>query len=301
MSKVQILLSTYNGEKYLEEQLDSILNQDYPDITILIRDDGSTDKTIEILDQYSRKYNQIKYYKGNNIGVINSFFDLMKNADITAEYYSLSDQDDVWLSDKISRAVNQLNLLPSNKPLLYCGRTTLVDEYLNPLRNSIKLIPQKPSFGNALIENICTGCTSVFNKELLLLVCNHIPQYTVMHDWWLYLTASAYGEVYYDENSYILYRQHQANVIGSKSNYIAEFLMRLKRFKGKQGNISRQVIEFDRLFVNNYFDKKNLLNYIKKYRKNSRIRLHILFSNKIYRHRFMDNLIFKFLFLIGSV
>lgn len=303
MKKVQILLSTFNGENYLKDQLDSILNQDQEDLSILIRDDGSTDNTILIIQQYAELYKQITYYQGENIGVINSFFDLIKNADLTADYYALSDQDDIWLPDKISSAILHLEKRKQQdkkKPLLYCGRTILVDDELNKINATIKPTKITPNFGNALVENICTGCTSVFNSELLRLVKEHIPSYTVMHDWWLYLTASAYGEVYYDEEPHILYRQHQGNVIGAKSNYYNEFLMRLRRFKGNRGNISRQAREFHRLYQTNGEIAK-LLEYIINARSKYRYRIKIIAGKKIYRQRKIDNLIFKLLFLLGNV
>ena len=303
MKKVQILLSTYNGGKYLKEQLDSILNQDYSNVTILIRDDGSTDDTVKILEKYANEYSQLSFYCGINIGVIGSFFDLIKNADMSAHYYSLSDQDDIWKPSKISRAVDILNTISQeiqDKALLYCGRTTLVNSNLDPIKTTIKKNSVLPSFGNALVENICTGCTSVFNKELLLLVQNHIPNFTIMHDWWIYLTASSFGEVYYDNESYILYRQHVDNVIGTRATYFEEFKARIKNYKSNRGMISRQVAEFDSIYQSNDVNQQ-MINSIINAKKNVLHRLQIVASNRIYRQRKMDNMIFKFLFLNGKV
>ena len=300
MKTVQVLLSTYNGEKYLEEQLDSILHQDYPDITILIRDDGSTDGTVRILEKYASEYSHINYYIGENIGAKYSFFDLVKNADMSFDYYSFSDQDDVWLHNKISKALEKLNTLQEDKQLLYCGRTTLVDQELKPCISTIKKHRIVPNFGNALVENICTGCTSVINHELLELVQTHIPEFTVMHDWWFYLTASSFGEVYYDDDSYIQYRQHQNNVIGTRTNYSDEFKKRIKNYKNNRGKISRQAREFKRLY-HNISENEQLLNYVIDARNNIVYRVKIMLTNKIYRQRKIDNIIFKLLFLLGKV
>lgn len=301
MKKVQVLISTYNGEKYLVEQLESILKQDYENISILIRDDGSSDKTIEILERYTRQYSSIQFYKGSNIGVINSFFDLFKNADPTADYYSLSDQDDVWLSNKISRAVEMLEMIDDeNKPLLYCGRTTLVDNHLQPIQSSIKPHVVTPSFGNALVENVCTGCTSVMNRQLQHIVKEHIPEFTIMHDWWLYLSASAFGEVIYDNVSCILYRQHDKNVIGTQTTYYREFIKRIRNFNNNQGRISKQLRGF--LKVYQLDDNKNtLINYVIHSKKRLSYRFGILRCKEIYRQRTMDNVIFKVLFLLGRI
>ncbi len=300
MKTVQVLLSTYNGEKYLAKQLDSILKQDHSNIKILIRDDGSTDGTVKILEKYANEYSQVVYYQGENIGVKQSFFDLIKHADMSADYYSFSDQDDVWLHNKIDKAVEKLDMMQQDKPLLYCGRTTLVDEELKAIMSTIKNHRIEPDFGNALVENISTGCTSVINSKLLQLVQTHIPNFTVMHDWWVYLTASSFGEVYYDDDSFILYRQHSNNVIGTRSSYYAEAKKRLMNFKNNRGKISRQAREFYRLYHNN--DKnQQLLEYVIGAPNNFRYRIKILFTKKIYRQRRMDNMIFKLLFLMGKV
>ena len=108
MEKVQILMSTYYGEKYLREQLDSIIKQTYPLINILIRDDGSSDGTLSILKEYAGKYDHVTYYEGENIGVIQSFLQLLKESDANVNYYAFADQDDVWLPEKIVRAVEKL-------------------------------------------------------------------------------------------------------------------------------------------------------------------------------------------------
>lgn len=300
MKKVQILLSTYNGEKYLEEQLDSIINQEYMNLSILIRDDGSTDRTLSILKKYDLKYNNITYYQGDNLGVIGSFFDLVMNADITADYYGFSDQDDVWNKEKIKKAIEVLDTMDREQPLLYCGKTTLVDSKLNPIRSSIRTHNITPDFGNALVENISIGCTSVVNRNLLLLVKEHIPNFTVMHDWWFYLTASCFGQVYYDKRAYILYRQHGDNVIGMKNSYLSEFKNRVKNYRKNRGKISSQVNEFNRLYVSNDKNQKMIKELLNS-KKNLRYRMKIIFTNDIHRQRRLDNMIFKMLFLLGNI
>ncbi|HOV15546.1 MAG TPA: glycosyltransferase, partial [Spirochaetota bacterium] len=115
--KINILMSTYNGEKYLKEQLDSLLNQTYKNIKIYIRDDGSSDNTLNILKEYNKE-NKINLFVGENIGFVKSFFWLIKNSD-NADYYSFSDQDDVWFPGKLEKAINLLNKYDSQIPTLY--------------------------------------------------------------------------------------------------------------------------------------------------------------------------------------
>ncbi|WP_234973117.1 glycosyltransferase [Paenibacillus vortex] len=112
MNKVQVLLSAYNGDQYISEQIQSILNQTHPSISILIRDDGSTDLTVDVLEQLMRIHpNNIKLIKGTNVGVVSSFFELLRAADAEADYYCFCDQDDVWLDHKVEGAITSLKFL----------------------------------------------------------------------------------------------------------------------------------------------------------------------------------------------
>ncbi len=299
MKNVQILMSTYNGERYLREQLDSILKQSYQEWRLLIRDDGSTDSTIDIIEEYMRNDTRIHFYKGENLGVRNSFFNLMINTDLSSDYYALSDQDDVWLEDKISRAVVMMES-DQKIPTLYASATQLADQELRPIKSQIRRPVLVPSFGNALVENICTGCTCMMNRELLTLVREHIPDFTIMHDWWLYLTASAFGKVIYDMESYILYRQHGDNIVGTKATYLEEFKSRISRYKGNRGNIRRQTEEFIRQYS---LDKtmRLLAEEIISYKQSLEIKIKLIFSKDVYRQRRIDNLIFKMLLIFNEM
>jgi glycosyltransferase involved in cell wall biosynthesis len=300
MKKVQILMTTYNGERYLRTQIDSILEQDYPNIQLLIRDDGSSDSTLKILEEYSASNDKVSYYTGVNLGVVNSNFDLIKRADTTADYYSFADQDDYWMPNKISQAVLALEKLDKNQALLYCGRPTLADKDLKILDVKINTPDIRPCFNNALVENICTGCTAVINNTMLVLVKEHIPEYVIMHDWWFYLLATYFGQVYYDKESYILYRQHSDNVMGARTNYWNEFLTRLQNYKGNRGKIRKQLAELQKVFngeINNTESLKELINS----HQNLVSRLNLIRSHEVFRQRKMDDIIFKILILIGQL
>lgn len=328
---IQVLMSTYNGEKYLKEQIDSILSQDCEEETdtklkLLIRDDGSKDGTQKILETYAEKYpDKIQWFQGENVGVIKSFFDLILKSDEKADYYAFSDQDDYWMPDKLSVAVKKLKQMQkkaaveniSKYPLLYCCRPKLVDENLQELVSEIKRPPMRAGFGNAIVENIVTGCTLVMNHALRDMAKDNPPEFTVMHDWWFYLLASCYGEVYYDETPHICYRQHSGNVLGSNVNRLNEFRDRLKRFKGNRRNISRQLEEFVRVYNILVDDKSEntiytqesvkakiqLAEKLVRYRGKIRYLLkRILFMKKsgIYRQRKADNAIFRLILISGS-
>lgn len=298
MKKVQVLLSSYNGEKYLAAQLESILAQDYEEISILIRDDGSTDHTLEIIQYYADKYANIAYYVGKNLGVQQSFFQLMQHADKTADYYAFSDQDDVWLPEKIRQAVQLLEKQDQSLPLLYASKTTLVDAGLKEIPIRKKEVKIRPEFGNALVENVCTGCTEVFNRRLLELVTKQLPTYAIMHDWWLYLCATAFGQVYYDVNSYILYRQHGNNQVGSSVSFFDDWSRRFKNFKWSNGALRKQVAEFQKIYGSDY-DKSKYAAWVAGYKYRLDYRRKLVFSKEIFRQGKLDDLIFRVLFLLG--
>ena len=131
-AKVQVLMSTYNGERFLREQMESLLQQTYENLEILIRDDGSKDGTCEILKEYGERYSNIKVYYESNVGVIKSFFELLKKSE--AAYIAFCDQDDVWLAEKIERAVEILK--NQQAPALYCSNKILTDESLTSLKGN---------------------------------------------------------------------------------------------------------------------------------------------------------------------
>lgn len=297
MERVLVLLSTYNGEKYIRQQMDSILMQTYPYIDILVRDDGSTDNTINILIEYSNKYPNISYYEGENIGTCNSFFDLMTNAGRHYDFYAFADQDDYWLPIKVSKAIEAFLIDGARQPILYCSNVTLVNEELEEIPSVVRQGTIKASFGNALIEDISTGCTCIMNAKLFSLIKENLPQYAIMHDWWFYLVATCFGQVYYDNQSYILYRQHHLNVIGVPTNYFNLYLRRLKNLKSTKGTIRKQVEEL----TNRYEitgENKQLVDSIMKSKRSVFARISILFNKKIFRQSFTDNVIFKLLIVI---
>lgn len=323
MKTIQVLMSTYNGEKYLNEQIDSIIAQDCENkglaqVKLLIRDDGSSDSTRNILESYASKYPDIvSWYTDGNKGVIKSFFDLLDSSDEEADYYAFADQDDYWMPEKLSAGIAKIEAMKKESPdipLLYCCRPKLVDENLVPLVSEIKRPPMRPSFNNALIENIVTGCTIVMDRKLRDVVKANNPEYTVMHDWWFYIIASSFGRVYYDETPYICYRQHGGNEVGTNVSRSKEFKDRVKRFKGNRRNISNQMTEFLRIYENcqkndiayKYIGKSNAKECIRLARKlvDSRksliARIRLVKGKEAYRQRKMDDRIFKIILLSGS-
>jgi len=221
MKKVNVLLSTYNGERFLDEQFESLAGQQGVDLDILVRDDGSSDSTKQILDKWQNKgLLKLKWYAGKNLGPARSFLDLMQNA-ADADYYAFCDQDDVWDSIKLQKAAEKLDVADPEGLVLYFSRAQLVDADLQQIYSKKNQTGGAYGLGQAIVKNNATGCTMVFNKNLLEYINSYVPQYLVIHDWWLYLVCLALGgEVIYDKNSYIKYRQHDSNVVnGSRTTW----------------------------------------------------------------------------------
>lgn len=211
---VTVLLATYNGEKYLREQLDSLLAQKGVKVSILVRDDGSKDGTTKILDEYQNK-GLLTWYTGEHLNVQKGYLDLLRHTSET-DYYAFCDQDDVWDDDKLLIAVTELDELPQDKPAMYyCGQR-LVDENLK-LISTHKIASDRSDHTNYLISNVA-GCTAVFNKKLVDAVNKANPDFILMHDSWLFKVCLALGGSYYaDSSAHINYRQHGNNVAGLNS------------------------------------------------------------------------------------
>jgi glycosyltransferase involved in cell wall biosynthesis len=203
---VHVLLSTYNGEKYLAAQLDSILAQTYPNILLVIRDDGSSDSTPAILQEYAERHANVTVVFGVNLGAIASFMDLLRRQVHAGGYFAFCDQDDIWHRDKIDRAVSALKSSTQPERALYFSRLALVNQ--DGAQIQLSDVPMHLSFNNALVENVVTGASAVFGSGIRDLMLMGRPECMVWHDWWLYLVATALGQVIYDEVPSIQFRRH---------------------------------------------------------------------------------------------
>lgn len=238
--RITVLMALYNGETHLQEQLDSLARQDWPNWDLLVSDDGSTDQGLRIIDDFAIRNpsHTVTVIQGPRLGFARNFLHLLLSAK-DAESVAICDQDDVWLPSKLSRAAQVLGQQPATLPLLYCARTRIVGPDLTDLALS-PIWPRPFGFANALVQNVAAGNTIVLNKAALHLAQEagrralaagvaDIPA----HDWWLYqIISGAGGLISRDNVPVLLYRQHPQNVMGRNDTFSAWSARIAKVFSG---------------------------------------------------------------------
>ncbi len=231
---VDILMAAYNGEKYIEAQINSILNQSYTNWHLYIRDDASTDKTADIIKHYAYKYPEkvsVSVNKKNSGSPAANFYALISAS--TADYVMTCDQDDVWHSDKIEKTLKLMQNEDNTLPLLAHTDLTVTDENLTTLHTSMiatqHIDVSKTKLKNLIVQNCVTGCTMCLNRALIEKI--HFSENIPVHDWWLACSAVLFGNILFLPESTINYRQHGKNTCGAKDMQSAAYLA--ERVKNK--------------------------------------------------------------------
>lgn len=262
MDEVVILLSTYNGEKYLDEQIQSLIEQENIKVKIFVRDDGSTDATVNILKKYA-ELDILSFYIGSNLGSARSFMNLMIHAP-QAEYYALCDQDDIWMKDKLFTAVFALKELKG--PGLFYHAMNLVNSDIQKYGYYFRAEKYAQSMEySCLFGDEIAGCTMVFNKKLLDCIRQYNPEFITMHDGWIHRVCLCVGAtIIGDKTAYINYRQHGNNAVGMSKRGITT---KLKNLFKKQRKFSKLAIEM----INGYQkvlteNNRDFLQLISKYK-----------------------------------
>lgn len=268
--KTAILLATYNGEKYISEQIDSILEQTDKDWMLYIHDDGSRDKTVEIIEKYAKNYpEKICIVEGASTGGAKQNFFYLFSC-VKAPYYMCCDQDDVWLPEKVEKTKKEMNALENGDEKLPCLVFTdlkVVDENLNILSEKMSVYQgldcKKLTINRALIQNVVTGCVMMVNRAMR----DELTKVTdttdvLMHDWWAYLVAVRFGKVAFVEDSTILYRQHGNNGVGARDAnsliYLCKRMLQGEVIKNslkgtrKQASFFLEIYRDDNLLINEY-------------------------------------------------
>lgn len=228
---ITVLMAVFDGEKYLKEQIESILNQTVKDIKIIIRDDGSCDNSPRIIDDYCNRYPQIiTKLEGTPTGSAKqNFSELLRNCD--SDYIMFCDQDDVWLPNKIEKTFAAMKSAENGgkTPVLVHTDLKVVDQNLNVISPSFfsfqRLKQKRLCLSALLVQNYVTGCTIMINRALQKM-CGLIPKDCIMHDWWIALVAILFGEIVCINEPTMLYRQHSDNQVGAKASYGIDFIKR---------------------------------------------------------------------------
>lgn len=237
---IDILLACYNGEDYIREQLDSILNQSYQNWNLIIRDDGSSDKTLKVVNEYVERYPEKIQLMNSTFPSGSSklnFFFLMQEA--KQPYVMFCDQDDIWLSNKIEKTLDKMIETEKNNfnlPILIHSDLEVVDEKGDSLASSLYQY-QSIDVGyfnrieRLLVQNMVTGCTMMINRPLMKLI-KSMPEQAIMHDWWIALHAISFGEIVYIDEPMVRYRQHARNEVGAKdTKSFSYWIKQLSRIK----------------------------------------------------------------------
>ena len=216
--QVEILLCTFQAQRFLVEQLQSIQTQTWKSWKLWVSDDGSSDSTLQILQEHQQRWgiSRLHVRPGPCKGSTANFLSLACQTQIDGEFFAFCDQDDLWHPDKLERAVQWLQTVPDGTPALYCSRTVLVDEDNRTIGHS-HLFEKPPGFRNALVQSIAGGNTMVFNRAARELLTSAGPEVeAITHDWWAYmLVTGSGGQVHYDPQPTLRYRQHGRNQFGS--------------------------------------------------------------------------------------
>lgn len=303
---IAVLMASYNGEKYITQQIESILNQDVENpIQLIIRDDGSKDNTVSIVKEICEKDNRVTLIPSENVGGVACFFALMRYAhDLPSDYgyFALSDQDDVWDLDKLRIGVEAIEKEDSGKPVLYGSITRPVNKELEPIEYKKKEF--RPfDFYNTIIQNKIPGHTHIMNRALLDLVFDADPSKVYVHDAYIVNAAKISGTLIFDNSPHVSYRQHEGNQLGTSRNsrfkWIQNRLSRLKKGDGKQ--YARQ-IEYvinrfgERLSQEQQTEMKKFLQSRSSFLR----RLIYTMHTKLYRQDNFDTFAFKMMYLFGG-
>lgn len=276
MSKVAILLSSYNGEQYIKEQIESIYDQTCKDFHLYVRDDGSNEACIELLRDLSRQYG-FTLYEGENIGFVASFMWLLRNVK-DAEYYAFADQDDIWKADKIEAALSWFDksiengVVKTNRPALFHSAYEVVDDDGNVIDHFF--FPDKGyDFRRSITENHYSGFSMMINKPLRNLMIRGEDDKLGYHDWWAAMIVHAFGVAHSDPEVMALHRAHGGNVTTFNMHTRIKWLIQSLK---EESDIHKRSVEFNRCFGDKIkakdkkyldmfsFENYNILNAFKK-------------------------------------
>ncbi|CAM8402057.1 WcaA Glycosyltransferases involved in cell wall biogenesis [Candidatus Methylopumilus universalis] len=302
---VAILLCTYQGQKFIQEQLDSFANQTFTNWKLYVSDDHSSDNTVKIINQFKIKTNDRRIISaGPQNGFAAHFFSLTDHTNIKADFYAWSDQDDVWRKHKLMRAIRWLETQPKNRPAVFCSRTCIVDKH-NKIMGFSPLFEKPKTFKNALVQNVGGGNTMVFNRKARDLFLKVEKEFEIIsHDWLMYqIVTGCGGEVFYDFAPLVRYRQHDSNVVGQNNTWKARYKRFTMILKGRYQYWNHQNIEVLKglksdLTPSNY---KTLQMWITLRQSSLIKRIYLLRKSGIYRQTFFEDITLYLAAFLGKL
>ena len=282
---VLVLMSTYNGELYLRKQLDSILHQEKVRVHLLVRDDGSTDHTCDILREYAGKYPNLEWQTSENVGFVRSFSILAEKAlsyPVPVDFYAFSDQDDIWMPNKLKTACCSLEDDDPGTPLLFSSNSLFVDDNMTVLGSFHKDTPHYTK-QNVMIYPTEQGCSMVFNRSTLELYNSH-PPVNAWHDRWVCLICNFMGKSVYCQTPLFYYRIHGGNMLGKKQKFWDRIVDDAKFFFTSDAKNSQMVEEFHRAFQSRLSEEDlGILNVFLHYKDSFRNKWKIVMSSEYQR------------------
>jgi glycosyltransferase involved in cell wall biosynthesis len=294
-ASVSILLCTFNGARFLPQQLASYEAQDFADWRLFVSDDGSQDATLSLLEAFQKKHGgeRVHIRRGPCRGFVANFLSLICDPAVQGAYYALSDQDDVWDVQKLSRARQFLSDAPTDEPFVYCSRVRLIDDQEGEIRLST-YYRKKPHFRNALAQSLAAGNSMVLNEKMRWLLMQAGPDVKVAsHDWWIYLTVTAVGgKILYDSTPTVSYRMHSHNVIGSNESVGAKMLRARMLWQGRYKSwADMNIAALERIESLMTDDNRKTLELFRRSRKQSLVpRVRGFIRSGIYRQSLLGDL-----------
>lgn len=299
--RVNVLISTYNGANYIEQQLNSILLQEYQNYKIIVRDDGSSDNTVSIIEKIQKNNTNIILLKGKNLGFEASFFELLKY-DSSAEYYVFSDQDDVWIENRIRYSIEKFQENDASIPgMIFCNYNVWTEKGID------KRFAKRPilSFANSLYEPTALGFAQTINSAAREIIVNALCRHGIYsHDWWSYMVCSAIGYVDFVEVPCVNYRRHINNVSIYNTGKIVNTVARFRKYfiNGKLKLLMKQQKEIGEIFYD-YFtpQSKRVYEMLFDERGNRRYTLKRVFYRERYRQNILDEILIRILQAFGII
>lgn len=293
MKTVTVIMSSYNGALFIERQIKSIYNQKDVSINCFIRDDGSSDNTLQILTELQKKYTNLSFIVGDNVGWEKSFLIALSLAP-QADYYAFADQDDVWFDNKIISGLNQLAQYPDNEVTMFHCNKISVNRDLTPLSHQIKRLSRPINRQNAVVQEYAQGCSIIFNNAAKNLLTKRLPIEKIAHDFWVGLVCFMFGHVIYDCNPYFYHINYGNNASG-EGHLLKSWQKRWRMFWGTKNVYYLPSLD---LLSDAYVDlltdeDKTFLQQTLDYKTNIRSKLNLLFSLKFRRASLLGTLSLK--------